>query len=520
MSTAIGSPTENLANTGTTTVTESQAPKSRLTQSSSEPDRILVSCPHCETVLSVRRIYIGERVRCKKCTQMFLLPPAVGSSPVKVYDGTFGVPASDSEQTGVNAAKERPVVASNGLLDQLAKLVTSYDELRSVHDHLQTQHIKVQTDRDEICNQLRYATDELSAIRTQLGAIAPADVQPVASERDALRVEVTRLRDDNQALFAERSKHEAQIAQLEKQALELDALRDERDALAAMIKSREVELHTVRADHDALAKELSSGSAALVAANTELCRLRQQLEQSENDLIAGRRERDETNHQLELCKNEFASIRADLARLNSEQQNASATIEQLKKTVAERDQLIAGERDQFRAELECNQEALASAEKMHRDERERLGTELAAQGAKYERLRDEHRSAEQLCAWLQTKNAESTAAHEQLVAEYQVQLESERAKQRQLADEILQVRANSAETDRAVQALISSTLNSPIAHPASPEELEAARLQAEDLKRGLAESERVNRMLAESLDSMGIHINLPGRPRNVVSNAN
>ncbi len=45
---------------------------------SAQSERIVVTCPTCQTNLSVRRVYIGQQVRCKQCDETFLVtdPPA------------------------------------------------------------------------------------------------------------------------------------------------------------------------------------------------------------------------------------------------------------------------------------------------------------------------------------------------------------------------------------------------------------------------------------------------------------
>ncbi len=503
-----GSLLENGASTAPACATDGDVPASALTQTVLD-DRILVTCPHCKTVLSVRRKYVGDAVRCKRCSRKFLLPAAVDNPPIPVYEGTPAVAPSDSPQSSVNSPNQRTGAASSGLLDHLAKFVSSYDELRSAHDQLQTEHIRAKTERNDVHEQLKHATDELNTIRAELGTIAPADVQSLVCEREALSVEVRRIQDESQASLAERARHENLIAQLEKRILELVPIGEEKDALAARVKAHEVELHTLRADRDAVAETFRGECAALLAANTELCQLREHLEQTQTDLSTARQEREQTSHQLELCKNDFASLQADLARLNSEQQNALETIGRLTNTIAERDQTVFSQRDRFDAELESTRGALSSAEETLGAERERLTTELASLGVRYDQLRQEHRSAEVLCANLQSRNAELGAAQVRLASEYQSALEVERTKQQQLAEEITQLRLDAEQAARAATELMSTAVNSPIKRLFSAEESEAAGITVKD---GLDNSERVDRMTSDSLASMGIHQRWP-KPR-------
>jgi chromosome segregation ATPase len=355
--------------------------------------------------------------------------------------------------------------------------VATNEELRSARDQLEVERSKLQAAHDELFEELRHANDELNTIRGQLGAIAPAEVLPLVSERDALSNLVRDLRDQIQALSAECH------------------------TLAARLQSHEASLSSQGVDREAIAGQgqLSDRTAELTAAHTELCRLRDQLERAEADLAAIGRQRDETGQQLEAYKDDIASLQADLARLNSEQQSSSETIERLTRTIAERDLDWEKQREERSAEVARSREAFESARETHGTEYERPSSELEALRPKYDRLSEEHRSAELLCAHLQAKNDEAALAHEKYVAQSQAELEAEREKQRRLAEEVVQLRANAAQAGQAIR-------------PVTPEELEAARRQAEDLKRGLAESERMNRLLAKSLDSMGIRVKGASEP--------
>jgi chemotaxis protein MotB len=350
------------------------------------------------------------------------------------------------------------------------------DELRSASDQLEVERTKLQAAHDELFEELRHANDELNTIRGQLGAIAPAEVLPLLSERDALSKLVRDLRDQIQALSAECH------------------------TLAARLQSHEASLSSQGSDREAIAGQISDRTAELTAAHTELCRLRDQLKRAEADLAAIGRQRDETGQQLEAYKDDIASLQADLARLNSEQQSSSETIERLTRIIAERDRDWEKQRVEWSAEVARSREAFESARETHGTEYEQLSTELEALRAKYDRLSEAHRSAELLCAHLQAKNDEAALAHEKYAAQSQAELEAEREKQRRLAEEVVQLRTNAAQTGQAIR-------------PVTPEELEAARRQAEDLKRGLAESERMNRLLANSLDRMGIRVKGASEPR-------
>ncbi len=167
MSPAISDHTENTASPDGTTATARQTPGDAHRQAAPEPDRVLVACPHCRTDLSVRRKRIGERVRCKGCTQSFFLPPALDRAATVNHLGDPAVPQSETSSADCS---NRPIVTPNTrLLDEIARFVASYDLLRNSHEQLQRQIAKVETERDESDAKLVAATEELNAIRAQLG---------------------------------------------------------------------------------------------------------------------------------------------------------------------------------------------------------------------------------------------------------------------------------------------------------------------------------------------------------------
>ena len=463
MSDANGSFSKKCATERAWTSTEDQVARPS-TQATLRLDQILVTCPSCKTTLSVSRVYIGKSVRCRRCNQNCLVPASADTEPSPPYGATLGVPQNGSQQGDANPQSRRTGTANGPMLDQLAQFIASYDELRTARDQLQAEHYGVQVARDEVRAQLKCATNELNAIRAELGSIAPADVQSLASEREAFSAEVSRLRAEKQAFLTDQSNREGLIARLEERVVELVAIQQERDDL---LKSSRDECEQVR-------------------------------------------------HHLDLCMNDLRSIQTDLGRVNGEYENALATIERLNKAIAERDHEIAVQCDQFSAELETRREALRCGDRSHSEERVVLETELASVGARYDRLSEEHRAAESSCAELQARNRALSAAQEQLEAQYRTRLESEQFERQKLAEELLELRANSEETTRVAEELLSAALNLPSAPIASAEELEAARVQMEQLRDGIAESEYLNRVMAETLESVGIQVSFPSRPRDNV----
>ena len=266
-------------------------------------------------------------------------------------------------------------------MDQLAEYIACNDELRSAHDQLKIEHNEIRADRDRASALLSDTTNELNAIRAELGAIAAAEVQSLASERDRLSIEVLRLRNDIQALLTEQSNRGELIAQLERRVLEFGAIQENHDALNERFKLRETELMVVAGERDALEKKLSEECQALVVADSVVARLRQEIEQNVKDLSNVRQERELANQQLALCKNELCSVQTDLVRSTGEQQSSLEMIEQLTNTVGERDREIATQHEDFLAKLASSQEELRLAERSFRDELEMLKTEFTSLNA-------------------------------------------------------------------------------------------------------------------------------------------
>ena len=220
------------------TATADDRSASTSTQETQSPDRLLVTCPSCKTTLSVRRIYIGEGVRCKRCSQKFLVPGKLSTEPIPIYDGLPTGESGQSNATEINAPSQRTGIAGGSLMDQLTSFVGSFNELRSAHDQLQADHDEVRAERDNICSTLEKATEELTSIRAALGPIAPEDVASLASERESLSNALHILRTKYETLLTDMSDREQSIARLDERVRELAPHAGERDALAKQVEVR------------------------------------------------------------------------------------------------------------------------------------------------------------------------------------------------------------------------------------------------------------------------------------------
>jgi chromosome segregation ATPase len=178
-------------------------------QQGSTVDRIVVGCPNCHATLRVRRVYLGNSVRCKNCDQVFLFeePPDSVSKP-----------AGDLE------------------IEELQKT------LRSKLDAEQTNERDIRqlsADRDSLRAEVGRLCDENRDLRAdqmanaQLAAELQRHVADLASARDAL----DRLHTEKQAAIDEVEEHRKTIADRD-QAL-LDQSDQHRTALERERLARE-----------------------------------------------------------------------------------------------------------------------------------------------------------------------------------------------------------------------------------------------------------------------------------------
>ena len=480
--------------------------ESTSTQETQSPPRLLVTCPHCKTTLSVRRIYIGDGVRCKRCRQKFLVPERIGTEPTPIYDGLASGEPGQSSATESNAPSDVTSTAGRSLVDQLARFVASFDQLQSELGQLQADHDGMRVERDNIRDALKKANDELTSIHAALGPIAPDEVQSLASEHESLCAELRVLRNKYESVLTDLSDRECSITRLEETLCELAHLQGERDALSEQVKANELELGAVRAERDALTTNLSKERAANVETHSELGLLTQQLTQAERNASIMREESARLEGQLDLSKRDLGSVQVALARTSDERQKMLATAQELTKAVDERDRNIALQRDEFDAELKRSRELLDSAERSHVAAVDSLKSEFASLDAKHQKLIHEHRIVESLCADRQARNTELTIAQAALECEYRQRLEAQEAERQKLTQEFLELRANSEETDRLIEELISTALNIPTVPVATAQELATAGIQPEASMYGDPESRRLDGATEEMLASIGIDV--------------
>jgi len=350
-------------------------------QAAQPEDRIALTCPSCQATLSVRRIYVGNQVRCKQCGNTFLVsapaqpqpepagtaPPGISAMSSPPGDIKHEIPGTETAHESLRiqhdqllADREQLQAAHNQLDAEHNRLRTEHERLRTEHEQLRTEHEQLRTEYRQLCEQKDSLTMDLDTIRAGLGTISPAEIRPLAEERDSLRAEVRRLLD--------------QISTFDNLGAEVDRLR----------------------------------------------------------------------------------------------------------------------------------RALNVAERTHHDDRDKLTAELAAVTEQHRQLQDRHASIEESCKQYQDRNHELIEAHDRLSSDYQSLLDSGRLRQEQWAEQLRELHAQSDQAARRADLSAPENLTPSSAHQTAAIELEAARVEVEDLKRRLRDLESLNREISDVLSGVGI----------------
>jgi chromosome segregation ATPase len=407
------------------------------------------------------------------------------------------------------------------LISQLEKRVLELDPLQAKHDAL-TETVKlhegdlcaIRDERDALVRNLSEHSNELAAVRSELVQAAQrieqlnSDLQAACRERDKLSQQLELCQNELGVAQADLGRTSSErdgalntVAELTNTLAERDlAIRNHHDQFDAEIGSNRQAFELAERSHlderERLAAELAALSAKL----------------AEHEVTI-RTQHDRFDAELECNRQAF-----DLAERNhlDERERLAAELTALSANLAEHELTVHDQHGRYNAEIESNRQAFDLAKQSHRDERERLAAELAALRAQNHQLEDEHKTSEILCKQLQDRNDELVTLRATFESEYDTLLNAERTERRQLAEEILALRANAEETTRVAAKLLSTDSNSQAAPVALADQLETARVQAEELKFKLAQAERLHRTMADTLEAIGIRIDLPIPPRDRV----
>ncbi len=241
-------------------------------------ERIEISCPECTAGLSVRAIYVGQHVRCRKCNHKFLVvKPADSSLPSRLE--------STSSHVGLDtldllARLSSPGPGSNDLQQAHDALQAAHHEIQAAHDELQTAHARLQAeydafapeysrlaalgaqlageleetkaDRDRLASELSEIKSDLETLRHEIGSLSLDDARQAVIERDrlaeqagGLREEANRLRGELEAAREESRAHHQSARESEERA---SALAIEIEGHKAEIEQHKVEIEGHKAE--------------------------------------------------------------------------------------------------------------------------------------------------------------------------------------------------------------------------------------------------------------------------------
>jgi chromosome segregation ATPase len=205
--------------------------------------------------------------------------------------------------------------------------------------------------------------------------------------------------------------------------------------------------------------------------------------------------------EIEQLKSELLGVRHERGQLQAERSELLATRDALS---ANHISALAGARAEL-VQLTKQIEQLTSELRAARDEREQLGQQLAESRNDLSLARADERQ-------LREANQELVAAQARRESEYDATLNDERAQRQQLAEEVLSLRAKAEMSAEAGEQSTSAVSDLAHAPDASASELEAARIQTEELKWKLEDAEYRYRLMAETLGTLGVSIDLKAWP--------
>ena len=168
-------------------------------QTPDRPDRISIVCPGCHATLKVRRAYIGIQVRCNHCAQAFQVTDPAQPRPKP--------PAGEPEVISVMTLPPRgdghdrqATKAEHQLRAQHDRLKAENERLQVEYNLLEANHDRIKAENERLTEDVQRAAADLDTFRAGLGSISPQEVQPLVEERQSLRAEVSRVRDEMETL--------------------------------------------------------------------------------------------------------------------------------------------------------------------------------------------------------------------------------------------------------------------------------------------------------------------------------
>ena len=224
-----------------------------------EEERIEIPCPECSAELSVRKVYIGQHVRCRKCNHKFVVPSL--SVPA--------IPPSLESHVGPGRFDALELLARLSGQSSLGHLQDALHDLRSARAEPRDTHALLQAK----CDGLARERDELAAERARL----ILELNQANEDRAQLADTLSQIKVDHERLLEV-------VTSLREQIDQLQADRGQRDLEAA--SDLEVSA-AVESRIEALVAEASRSEPRLHDSNETDIELRSQGNTIENELDPG-----------------------------------------------------------------------------------------------------------------------------------------------------------------------------------------------------------------------------------------
>jgi chromosome segregation ATPase len=510
-----------------------------------EPERVLVVCHHCHASLSVKRIRIGQVIRCKQCDHELLVNPPVEDGP------------TPRETSGANSAGAAvAAVATRRKIDEQIELIRSQnaslqselEKLSVAHNLLEAEAEQLRLERTEILAETKKLTDQRNGLSQELEVARAAEARAESEkratldeseqhrsdfnrERAELQTEIDRLQ---QALALQRGQHQDDRRQT---AGELDELRGAKERLQAEVDGLRLEHAEAVAqnkrlndERDSLSVDLDAARAAQERAESEKQAAFAKAEDHRSDAARDRanlaaeverfqqvlqsqsgQHQDELGQrigELDQFRRAHQALEADVARLAREHEEVVARNKRLNE---ERDSLCR-DLDLARAaheRAESEKEAFLVQAEDHRSD---LARDRANLESEIERLHEALASLEQDCKSQHGRNRELDQAHARFAAEMQSKIGFEESRRLQLEEELRAVKHESATLKESLAraSAVAQSQAEPRAQSRADQidELETARAEIARLRTHVEELKRLPNDLTNVLHGIGLRVDV------------
>jgi predicted nucleic acid-binding Zn-ribbon protein len=268
-------------------------------------------------------------------------------------------------------------------------------------------------------------------------------------------------------------------------------LEAEHGRLAGLLEQRNLDLDAARAEQDRLGLDREK---AVVEAE----RLRIEGSRLSSEIEGLRRAFEQAEH---AHREELSRLEDQLRQARDQAQDAERLRGQCDQLRSEGAQLRA-ECDQLRSGVENLHRALEEDERTDREELARVEAELIGLAGRNQELQDQYESARQLCTEYQDRNQDLLGELARLRSESTARTNAERSHGTERTELPREALAGLWE----IADYADASASQPKGSAASVLEVQAIRIEVEDLKRRLTDSERLQREMAGILAGMGIRV--------------